>query len=307
MKDHEIFMNLRADYAFKKVFGTIANKKALIHFLNVLFKKDGFVVKDVEFHNKEVLPDAKSSSDPSKRGKQIVYDVYCSAKGQNHHFILEMQQENTAFFEDRAFYYAIKAIALQGMAGWSYNLNPVFSIFILGFNLPGHVVKLIHDFRIADIETHQLFSDKLRMIFLCLPEVRRKWDDCRTEEEKILFIIKNMHKMTRESEPYKSGEYRDLFDASEIKSLAEEEMVLYSQSYAKMRETELAIEYAANEAKVKARAEGLAEGKAAGIAEGKAVGLAEGKAEGRAEGIAETIDKLKKLGVDPEIIKQLQD
>lgn len=41
--------------------------------------------------------------------------------------------------------------------------------------------------------------------------------------------------------------------ASEINSLAEEKMVLYSQSYAKMRENELALEYAVAEASTEAR------------------------------------------------------
>jgi predicted transposase/invertase (TIGR01784 family) len=262
MQDHEIFMNLRADFAFKRVFGTESNKKALIRFLNVLFKKDGIVVRDVAFHDKEVLPKAKSDSDPTKREKQIIYDVYCSAKGINHHFILEMQQRNTSFFDDRAFYYAAKALALQGESGWDYNLYPVFSIFILGFNLPGHTEKLIQDFRMMEMESHELYSDKLRMIFISLPKVKRKWSECKTEEDRLLFIIKNMHKMTKNSEPYKSGEYRDLFDASEINSLAEEDMVLYSQSYAKMRENELAIEYAVAEGRAEGRAEGLAEGRA---------------------------------------------
>ena len=111
--------------------------------------------------------------------------------------------------------------------------------------------------------------------------------------------------MTRESEPYKSGEYKDLFDASEINSLAQEDIVLYSQSYAKMRENELAIEYAAIEAEAKGRAEGRAEGRAKGRAEGRAKGRAEGEAKGRAEGKAEILAKLLELGVDPGILKQL--
>lgn len=43
--------------------------------------------------------------------------------------------------------------------------------------------------------------------------------------------------------------------AAEIRSLAERGMVLYSQSYAKMRENELAIEYAVAEGRAEGRAE----------------------------------------------------
>ncbi|MDE6552206.1 MAG: PD-(D/E)XK nuclease family transposase [Muribaculaceae bacterium] len=64
------YINIQTDFGFKHVFGSLKNKVALIRFLNALF--DGtFTVKDVTYHDKEILPSEDG-------GKRIVYDVYCT-------------------------------------------------------------------------------------------------------------------------------------------------------------------------------------------------------------------------------------
>lgn len=301
MAKSEIFMNLRTDFAFKKVFGTEAHKNVLLRFLNILFKKEGILINDVVFHDKEVLPEERSFDGDGKRGKRIVYDVYCTSAGTKHHFILEMQQLDNGLFNDRALFYTSKAISTQGKAGWDYELCPVYSIFILGFRFRHMSNRLTHDIRLIDKVTNEEYTSKLRMIFITLPEVRDKWEDCETEYEQILFIIKNIHKMDKESKAYKDGNYRDLFDASEIGAMAAEDVVLYSQSYSKMRQDELALEYA----KKIAAEEGRAEGMAKGIAEGRAEGRVEGMAEGRTEEKALIARRLMEAGMTPEFVKQI--
>ena len=102
------FIEWRSDFGFKRMFGTQANQRILVRFLNALFS-DEFTVTKVEFHDKEILP-------KSEAGKRIIYDIYCQAKPESfrasrinedhfptimsedsevkdytHHFILEMQ------------------------------------------------------------------------------------------------------------------------------------------------------------------------------------------------------------------------
>lgn len=251
-----VFMNLRTDFAFKRVFGSEAHKQALIRFLNALFRKDGIKVCDVKFLDKEIIPESKGNEPGVKSGKRIIYDVFCISHGTGHHFILEMQQSDNVLFNDRALYYTIRALSMQGTAGWDYNLCPVYSIFILGFSLRGVSRKAINDFRLYETESHELFSDKMRMIFISMPEIPGDWEDCKTEKEQILFIIKNIHTMTKESKPYKSGKFSEIFDASEIGSMVAEDMVLYSQSYSKLRENELSVKFAADQAEARGIAEG---------------------------------------------------
>lgn len=92
--------------------------------------------------------------------------------------------------------------------------------------------------------------------------------------------------MDKNSEPYRSGKYSDMFDASECENMACEEVVEYSKSYYKMIDDMAAMEYSKQEA----RAEGLKEGRA------------EGLREGRSEGFIEAAQKLLKSGMSREFI-----
>ena len=84
-------------------------------------------------------------------------------------------------------------------------------------------------------------------------------------------------KMDNNSIAYKEGRYKDMFEASRINSLREEEYIRYSDSLEKLRETQAGIKYEAMMASREARAKALEEGRAEGRAEGKAQGEKEEK------------------------------
>ncbi len=107
------------------------------------------------------------------------------------------------------------------------------------------------------------------MIFLSFNQVPDDWDECETELVRLLYLIKNMENLTRESKPYLSGEYADLFTASATDSLTNEEAVAYSNSYYRELEHQSAVAYAATKAEAKGREEGREEGIAEGIAKEK--------------------------------------
>jgi len=71
--------------------------------------------------------------------------------------------------------------------------------------------------------------------------------------------------MDTNSEAYKSGEYKEIFESAETGLLAAEDYELYSASAEAVREHEAAVAYAANKGKAEGRAEGRAEGMAKGI------------------------------------------
>ena len=96
--------------------------------------------------------------------------------------------------------------------------------------------------------------------------------------------------MDKNSEAYRSREYEDFFDAAELDNLAEEDFVAYSQSYAKMEETERAMEYMC--------AQSFSKGEAVGFSKGESIGFSKGEI----EGFRKTAIKLKALGFDTAII-----
>ena len=92
--------------------------------------------------------------------------------------------------------------------------------------------------------------------------------------------------MDKNSEAYRSKEYEDFFDAAELDNLAEEDFVAYSQSYAKMEETERAMEYMCSQS--------FSKGEAVGFSRGESIGFSKGEL----EAFRKTAIKLKALGFD---------
>ena len=95
--------------------------------------------------------------------------------------------------------------------------------------------------------------------------------------------------MDKKSKPYDNPEYRELFDAAEISSLAAEDAVTYNQSVLGLASQRRAIEYASK----KAEEEGLKKGKI------------EGREEGREKAMTEMVMKLYNAGMTPEFIQNI--
>ena len=73
-----------------------------------------------------------------------------------------------------------------------------------------------------------------------------------------------MDKMSKTSKPYMDGDYEEMFEAATLGNMASEELVAYSDSLQKLRDTQAGIEYASRQAyddgEQKGRKEGLKEG-----------------------------------------------
>lgn len=277
------FLNLMTDFGFKRLFGSEQYKSVLIRLLNTMFGKEGICVADVVFHDKEVLP-----SGPD--GKRIVYDVYCTLPENKEHFIVEMQQVYHANFEKRVVYYISKAFSTQGVSGDNYAYSPVYGLFFVDFQFKHLGHRLVHDFRLMEMETREVFSNHLRLLIVCLNETKRTWEECETELEKTTFIIKNMHLMDKKSKAYMSGEYDDMFNAAEIGSMAHDEVVAYRQSKRAYEDMKLY------------REGGYADGEEYGIQKGRAEGREEGRAEGREEAMEFVAANLIKSGFPDNVI-----
>ncbi len=302
------FISLVTDFGFKRIFGSEKRKHLLIRFLNALLG-DGITVTDVKFLQTEKLPEHMD-------GKRIIYDVSfhtnvnydgeepawvvqdriwrrrmdprSSEDGVTHHFIMEMQNLYKAFFNERILYYAAKAVADQGVKGWHYMMKPVVVVAVTSFDNPSLGRHLVHDMVMMDRKHGDVLTEKFRIMFLSLPQVP-EWDECGTELERILFLIKNMETMDKESKPYITGEYDEFFEAAETQQLVAEEAVCYSESRQRLIDEErdrLADRWYWRD---RWREEWLAEGKA------------EGKAEGRAEGREKERRKMAKALLDMEM------
>lgn len=254
------FIKLRSDYGFKRAFCSPEHTEVLRKFLNALFEGK-MVVTDITFHDKEVLP-------PDQNGKRIVYDAYCTTSS-GFHFIVEMQQEQSKLFGKRMVFYLSSGIFRQGAIGGTFKFEPVYLIVITDFDIRPLERRLVNEVLLMEKSTHVVFSEDIKIFFLSLEQVSKEWDDCNTELEKRLYLIKNMENLNKESKPYKTRGYDEMFDAAEIASMAAEDIVEYRNSILIEMERQSELEFKKEE----------------GIELGIELGIEKGMEKGRIEGM----------------------
>lgn len=178
----------------------------------------------------------------------------------SHHFILEMQNIYTPPFEERITFYACKMVAGQGKAGWEYNLDPVFAVAVTDFDFSHMSPKLVHDVMLVDRENMEPLTDKVHILLCSLKQLPEKWEDCTTEIEEVLFLIKNMD-MDSTSLAYREGRFTEIFEAARSSRLRDDQIVDYSKSLERLRDTQKGMEFIAAKERAAGREEGKAEEK----------------------------------------------
>ena len=277
------YINVLTDYGFKKVFG---DKEVMTAFLTDLLQPKS-PIDDITFLDKE-----HDGMAEYERG--VIYDLLCQTED-GEEFIVEMQNRNQAQFSDRIIYYLSRSFSSQGEKGnvaWDFRLKPVYGIFFLNFHLKGFEQRTVRTVQLKVEETGELFSDKLKVFTLELPNYRKmKEEDCKTRIDYWLYNITNLETMTTNI-PFQQQQpaFKKVGNIAELVRMTPEELKQYNISIDSYR-TNLSV--MKNE-----RAEGIAEGLAKGLAKGRA----EGRAEGIAEGLAKAAKRMLAIGIPVEQI-----
>lgn len=260
-ESQERYVNFYTDFAFKKLFGTEANKELLISFLNSLF--DGVeVIKDLRYLNVEQMGAVASE-------RKAVFDVYCeNEKGER--FLIEMQKADQAYFIDRSIYYSTFPIQDQAPKGkWNFKLDKVYTIGILNFIFDDKNTDYMHhEVKLMDINTKEVFFDKLTYIYLEMPKFRKTEGELVTILDKWLYAIKNLESLMDKPKALVDAVFERFFEQAEIANFTKQELYDYRESQKDYWDMFSVVETAENK--------------------GVAKGLEQGRAEGRAEGISET-------------------
>ena len=282
------FINPFTDVGFKRIFGQAINKDLLIDFLNALLVGER-QVKDITFLDKELLP-------VFQQDRGVIYDIYCTDEN-DEQFIVEMQNQEQINFRERALYYLSQAVARQGEKGpdWKFALKSVYGVFFMNFELKGSEHKLRTDIVLADRDTHELFTDKMRYIFIELPAFTKEEDDCENDFERWIYVLKNMETLQRLPFKARSAVFQKLEEIVDIASLTKEERMQYDESLKVYRDNLAVKEFNIRE--------GFEKGFEKGREEGRAEGREEGRAEEREKNF-QTIRRLKHMGISIEFIAQ---
>lgn len=284
------YVNFYTDFAFKKLFGTEANKELLVSFLNALL--DGKEnIEDLTYLNAEQL-----GMTEYERG--AIFDVYCkNEKGE--HFIIEMQKAQQQFFKDRSVFYSTFPIRDQAKRGklWNFQLKAVYTIGILDFCFDDTDPEYFHhEVKLMDTKTKEVFFDKLTYIYLEMPKFTKTLSELETLFDKWLYAIRHLPDLMERPKELYEAVFERFFEQAEIAKFNRQELQNYEYSLKNFWDWYSIMQTAEN----KSRAEGFEKGRAEGFEKG----CEKGREEGREEERLENARKLKALGVDPSIIAQ---
>ena len=280
----ERYINPYTDFGFKKLFGTPLNKDLLISFLNALFQGER-EIEDVQYKNSELLGDGETN-------RKAVFDVYCELKGGDQ-IIVEMQKAEQTYFKDRSIFYAAAPIREQAPQGrrWNYELKDVFMVALLNFVFPDNEYpgeSFRHEIKLKDVEDNHIFYDKLTFVYLEMPKFTKTEDELVTMFDKWMYALSNLYRLLDRPKALQERIFTRLFEQAEIAKFTTQERWEYEESKRDYWDYNNTIDTAERK------------GEAKGLARGRAEGLAEGQQKEKAE----TVLRLKALGLSVEQIAQ---
>ena len=281
------FINPFTDVGFKRIFGQEVNKSLLMEFLNSLLEGEQHI-DDISLLDKEQLPQLSND-----RG--LIYDVFCKTSD-GKRIIVEMQNRSQENFKERALLYLSKAIveqSVRGKEGKKYEISAVYGVFFMNFHEAAFDKKFRTDVVLSDRDTNKIFSNKLRMTFLQLPEFSKEPEDCESYFDKWIYVLKHMDILDRLPWKAQYEAFKKLASICDFAKLSDNERKQYEESERILNDN-IAI---ANRA--------LAEGMNKGRAEGMAQGMAKGMAKGRTAEKKDIALKMKQSGLETNLIASI--
>ena len=284
------FINPFTDVGFKRIFGQEFSKPLLLDFLNSLLEGEKHIV-NLTFLDKE--QPALYDEDRS-----LIYDIYCETD-EGEHIIVEMQNKSQPYFKSRSIYYISESIARQGERGssWNYAIDSVYLIAFLNFIPLDFKQQFRTDVVLAEKNTVDQFSDKLRMIYLQLPLFKKEADECENQVERWIYLLKNMETLSRLPWAAQSAVFKKLESIADVGAMSRDERLKYDEALRKYRDTINVFEGV--------RMDGLMEGRMEGRKEGRKEGRMEGLMEGQRSEKMENARKMKTYGQALDMIAEI--
>ena len=252
------FINLRTDFAFKKLFFEDPNKDLLIAFLNALFKGRK-VIKDLVYNKTEFPGDIKTEG-------SAIFDLACTGeKGER--FIIEVQRAKKDNFKKRALFYTSRLISSQAPTGdravWNYDIDEVFLVALLdGFLLEGTPEKeYLHDIVLCNRDTGETFYEGLGYIYIELLKFVKEEHELETDLDRWLYVLKNMNDLEKIPVFLRKTIFEKVFKIATYSNLTKEEKMLYDLDLKKQWDDYSALETATREGIQKGIQEGILKGR----------------------------------------------
>ena len=256
------FLDVKTDYAFKKVFGSTESKPILISFLNALI---GFP-KDKEVTDLTIVDPYQI---PLLQGMKDTYVDIKARLADGREVIVEMQVLNVKGFEQRILYNAAKSYSRQLREGEDYALlNPLIALTLTDFTLfDGEDV--CNRFLLLEKERFIQYRDDIELIFFELPKFNKDEAQLATIQDKWLFFIKNAGRLNIVPKVLDEAPIQEAFVIANTAALSPEELEQQERRHDFIR-----LQRGVQE---KAFEDGQASGEARGEVRGERRGRAEGE------------------------------
>lgn len=162
-------MDLKVDFAFKKLFGTEENKKITIVFLNAILKRTGRdAIKEVTFNNVEIIG-------AYKEDKQSRLDILVTTE-EDYQINVEIQFANKYDMVKRSIYYWSQIYGDQIKQGMTYmQLKPTIVINILNFNLLNQTDLFHTTYHLYEDQEKFRIDDVMEFHFIEIPKLLQHW------------------------------------------------------------------------------------------------------------------------------------
>ncbi|MDM8563969.1 Rpn family recombination-promoting nuclease/putative transposase, partial [Candidatus Marithioploca araucensis] len=185
-------IDVRTDFAFKKVFGSEESKDILISFLNAVLDFDGNPIVDLTIINPYQIPLGEGLTEPH---------IDIKAKLENGTVIIEMQAYNQISFIKQVQSNLAKAYLSQLHSGKKYvKHNPVIALTVTDFvMLTDKKLKssVITSFKFMETTQSVLFPDnQMEMVFVELPKFEKNESELRSMADKWIYFIKEAWNLT---------------------------------------------------------------------------------------------------------------
>lgn len=222
------YVNFYTDFAFKKLFGTEANKDLLISFLNALLQGREEII-DLTYLNTEQLPSTEAE-------RKAIFDVYCQTSN-GERILIEMQKASQKFFKDRSIFYSTFPIREQAQKGeWDYELNRVYTIGVLNFTFDNNPEYYHHEVMLMDTTTKEVFFDKLTYIYLEMPKFNKTEEELETLCDKWMYAIRHLDSLYERPVKLQEAIFERLFEQAEIAKFNPKELISYEESLKNYRD-----------------------------------------------------------------------
>ncbi len=288
------YVDILTNGGFKALFGDTANKDVVMSIINVLLP-DHRKVTEIDY-----LP-TEYQGQVVDLNKEYHYDFMCKDESGTV-FIVELQRYQDDYWFKRCVSYACRAYDRQNRKGEDYNVAPVYLIGLMDVPID-HPDKdfwkdrYVSEYTFREKESHDLLGETIVIIFAEMANFSKAAEDCVTEVDKMLYLLKNIGRMMDQPGWLQHEVYTRIFDACEIAGFDEDKLIKYDKDMYDERRLKSEM----NTAKRIGYEDGHKEGRADGLAEGRAEGRAEGMAEGKRELCMSMLEK----GISRETVAEI--